>query len=433
MERVYKLRQEAEALLKQAEAIEALAKAENRECTADETAKVSGLIDQADAKLTESKEVELAVKAALKRDAIRAELANTGGRDNPAAPNRRGQILGPEAKRDFSGLGEFLATVAFNPNDQRLHYQEFNAATDQSYGSGTRGGFAVPEQFSGQFLQVSPQAAVFRPRANVIPAGSPPDSAILIPALDQSTTNGIYGGVSVSWIQEGATKPQTDANLKQIRLEPHEIAGHIAVTDTLLRNWAAAEAFLGTQLNGALLAAEDYAFYRGTGIGQPLGILNSAAIKTVSRTTTGHVTYADLAEMYSVMKVGGAPFWLISQSVLPDLLTMEDTEGHLIWQPNAAGGTPGTLLGLPIVITERSPALGTAGDVALIDAKYYLIKDGSGPFVSMGAINDDFTKNKSRIKIFRLVDGKPWVNGLIPLENGGTVSPFVILGDFVSA
>ena len=55
-----------------------------------------------------------------------------------------------------------------------------------------------------------------RPRANVIPAGSPPDAGITMPALDQSGTNpgNVFGGMTFSWIEEGGEKPETDAELR---------------------------------------------------------------------------------------------------------------------------------------------------------------------------------------------------------------------------
>ena len=60
--------------------------------------------------------------------------------------------------------------------------------------------------------------------------------------------------------------------------------------------------------------------------------------------------------------------------------------------------------------------------------KNYLIKDGSGPFVSASE-HVYFTSNKTVIKIFTNVDGKSWLNEPIPLEGStaNTVSPFVVL------
>ncbi len=52
--------------------------------------------------------------------------------------------------------------------------------------NGASGGFAIPPQFRETLLQVTPQQSIVRPRAQVIPAGSPPDAPVTMPALDQT-------------------------------------------------------------------------------------------------------------------------------------------------------------------------------------------------------------------------------------------------------
>jgi HK97 family phage major capsid protein len=64
--------------------------------------------------------------------------------------------------------------------------------------------------------------------------------------------------------------------------------------------------------------------------------------------------------------------------------------------------------------------------VLLADWNYYLIKDGSGPFVAASE-HVHFTKNKTVIKMFWNVDGAPWMQAPIKEENGWQVSPFVAL------
>jgi HK97 family phage major capsid protein len=81
-----------------------------------------------------------------------------------------------------------------------------------------------------------------------------------------------------------------------------------------------------------------------------------------------------------------------------------------------------------VVFNDRIPGLGSTGDLMLLDLSYYLIKDGSGPFVAMSE-HVHFTQNKTVIKAFWNVDGQPWLDEPIPLEGStaNTVSPFVVL------
>lgn len=358
----------------------------------------------------------------------------------PAASRRAGiqpapRAGGPEASREFESMGHFLAAVRFNPNDQRLNFVEGVGAAqaDGELGAEFRmdnnaqGGFMVPNQLRQTIMVVPPQEALVRPRAQVIPSGDPPDAGVTMPALDQTGQNpgNMFGGMQFSWINEGGQKPETNAGLREITLTPHEIAGFVTVTDKLLRNWQASGAFIEGLMRQGITAAEDYAFLRGDGVGKPLGVVNAGATYYVNRTTANHVTYPDLVTMVArLLMRGGVPVWSLPQSALVDIATLTDPEGHYIWKADAKDGFAGTLLGYPVKWNNRAAGLGTKGDIVLADWSYYLIKDGSGPFVAASE-HVLFTQNKTVIKIFWNVDGSPWLTAPIKEENGYSVSPFV--------
>jgi len=341
-------------------------------------------------------------------------------------PPRMAATHRAEDDDNFKNLGEFLYAVRFNRSDGRLYdlYDE----RAQSMGVGSEGGFAVPTQFRDQLLSVAPQQAIFRPRATVIPAGDPPDSEVSMPALDQTASENMYGGVEVQWIGEGSTKPETDMKLREITLKPHEVAAHIVATDKLLRNWASASAVLENQMRMAIVAAEETAFYNGNGVARPLGVVQSPARINYARATASQIAFADVIGMFARLKMGGSPIWIASQTTIPQLGTIQDAAGNYIFVQSAVTGVPSTLFGYPVLFHDRSVALGTAGDLVLTDLSYYLIKDGSGPFVQASE-HFYFTSNKTVIKVFWNVDGQPWLSEAIPLEGStsNTVSPFVVL------
>lgn len=405
-----------------------LAEKEDRDLTAEEQTQFDALmaenisLDNRIARLTAQDATETALGAT-----VPAAARGNGVQPIPRRPN--------EASKEFESFGEFMHAVRFNRNDQRLNFVEgVGAQTDENglqaemrMDNDTQGGFMVPTQMRNQIMRVDPQAALVRPRAQIIPAGNPPDASITMPALDQSGTNpaNMFGGVEVRWIGEGEEKFETDAKLSEITLTPHEVAGFVTVTDKLLRNWAASDSFIRNLLSGAVDAAEDYAFLRGSGINQPLGALNAGATKFINRATVNTITYVDLLGMVAVLLMrGGSPVWSMPQSALTKIATMTDPEGHYIWKPGAVDGFAGTLLGYPLRWNNRAPALGSKGDVLLADWNYYLIKDGSGPFIAASE-HVKFTSNKTVIKIFWNVDGAPWMKAPIKEENGYEVSPFV--------
>lgn len=406
MKNLMELRQKLAAKKQEMRGMIEAAQGEKRGFTDEEETKYSGLEE-------EMRGLESEIKLEERAQAI--AMGGGGSKKTPDDPAHEGEF------RDF---GDLVATYRTNPADPRL-----NEYRDLAVGAGVSGGIFVPPQYSDQLLQVATETAVVRPRATVIPAdGTSPDASINLPALDQGAGSNQYGGVEVTWIEEGEEKPKTDAKFRSLDLSPHEVAAHIVVTDKLLRNAPAVDAIIRKLFGQAIAAAEDRAFMFGDGIGKPQGAFTSAAAGLIARKTAAVITYVDIVTMLSKAKLGGSLVWTASQSILPQLLTMRDEAGNLIFQPNIAAEIGGTLLGYPIRFTENSPLLGTIGDLTLSDFSYYVIKDGAGIFIQASDA-PLFTQNKTIIKAFWNVDGKPWVNGPFVLANGDRVSPFVRLGN----
>lgn len=381
----------------------------------------------------EIRAIDVMITNAEKLDELKTKQADdqrsVNANDNPLNFTNI-KTVNEDLSKEFKSFGEFIQSALLNPRDRRLNYQEVEQR-DHQMGDGAKGGFLVPKQFIDTLKQVEPGAAIFRPRATVIPAGSPPDAEVTMPVLDQTSAQNMYGGMTVTWIAEGGTKNEGNVRFREISLTPKEVAGYVTVTDKLLRNAPAMSGILQTMIKGAITGAEETAFLTGNGVGKPLGITNSPARIGVARNGANAIAWVDIRTMYARLKMGGSPVWIASQTVLPQLMTIADpgTNGAMIWQPNAREGAPATLLGIPVLFADRCPALGTAGDLMLVDLSYYLIKDGSGPFIATDGGIVNFTSNKTLIKVFWNVDGQPWLNAPIPLEGAtsNTVSPFVTL------
>jgi len=422
-----KLREKRAGLVAEMRGIVELAEKEDRDLTAEEQTAFDEKKAEKDALDKRIERVESVDRASAALDEV-----------IPAASRRSGiqRPNGPEAKKEFENMGEFLHAVRFNPDDQRLNFVEGIGAADEENGlraeqrmdDNASGGFMVPPQLRTTIMSVPPQDALVRPRANVIEAGSPPDAPVTIPALDQTGDNpeNMFGGMQFSWIEEGGDKPETDAKLRNVTLTPHEIAGFVTITDKLLRNWTAASSFVEGLMRQGVTAVEDYNFLRGDGNKKPLGVLNSGAMYWVNRATANQIGYTDLVNVVArlLMRGGQSPVWSMPQSALPQIATLQDPMGRYIWQANAVNGMAGQLLGYPVRWNNRAPALGSKGDVLLADWDDYLIKDGSGPFVAASE-HVKFTSNKTVIKIFWNVDAAPWLTAPIKEENGYEVSPFV--------
>ena len=336
-----------------------------------------------------------------------------------------------EAKKEFSDLEEFMAACLTNPNDSRLEFVDYRG--EQRFDTGAKGGFAVPKQFLPEIRSIDPAAGLVRPRATVIPAGSPPDAEISMPALDQEPTaagaNKVYGGVTVEKIEEGGLKPETSYDLREISLKPAEVAARIPMTDKLLRNWQAASNWASTLLRQAVMSWEDHQFLTGNGIGGPEGIIDAGATYAVNRAVANQVAFADIKEMYCRFKGNESrAVWVTSRSTYNQFLNMVGDGGgatNIVAVDQSTGRV--TIYGIPLVRHERVRSLGLRGDVLLADFNEYLIKDGSGPIVEVGYAYGQWERNKRSIKITFNVDGRAWLTKPYRDEEDYECSSFVVL------
>lgn len=340
------------------------------------------------------------------------------------------RVQAPEAKREFDRVEEWFAAAANarlgGPVDQRLTWVEQKA--EQTMGVGAEGGFLIPNHHRSEILSVDPAETPLLSmvtRWGAMPGQ--PDASVIQPALDQ--TGNQHGGATVGRIGEGGVKPETDIRFRELTWTPQELAAHVPMTEKVLRNAAALEGRVIQSLRGALNSAIENEIVRGVGGLQFSGILGHPSAINVNRAVADQFNYADAATMYSTMlKRGGGGAWFVNTTLQSDVITMQDAGGNSVWMPSAVPGTPSTLMGLPVYWYEYSAVRGALGDVMLLKPSYYVVQDGSGPFVDFGRINDDFVSNRVRVKIFTNNDGQPWLTQPFTLANGvDTASPFVIL------
>jgi HK97 family phage major capsid protein len=170
-------------------------------------------------------------------------------------------------------------------------------------------------------------------------------------------------------------------------------------------------------------------------VGEPLGVLNGSGLISVARTTggtDGEDTFTDVVNIFTRLLPGsyGTAVWLAAPAVVPHLLQMTmSTSGGGVPSWLTGGqliqGAPLTLLGRPLIITEKVPNLASAGDLALVDFSHYLIGDRQ-MVQATSSPHYKFASDVTAYKVLERVDGRPWVNTpLTPKNNGPTLSPYV--------
>lgn len=311
----------------------------------------------------------------------------------------------------------------------------WDTKTTMAENVGAQGGFLVPTEFLPQLQAITPENNPVRSRSTVIPMRR---RQINIPVLDQTgTTAGAahwFGGITAYWMEEGGSKTQADAKFRQVSMVAHKLICYTRSTDELLDDSAIGlDAFLRGPMgfSGAIDWYEEYAFLRGSGAGQPLGIINAGATlhaHAAALPPAPGSLYNSLVNMLEMFLPGGRGVWFINQGHMSDLLTMSgpSTSAPYIWG-NAVSGQAPTLLGWPVVWTEKLPAPGSDGSILLADCRYYLIGDRQATTIDSTNV-ERFQYDETSWRAVHRVDGQPWLSAPITLADGSLqISPFVIL------
>lgn len=311
-------------------------------------------------------------------------------------------------------------------------------AKDLSEGSMSSGGYLVPTQISTAILEKALEASIVRPRATIQPMVS---NRITIPAdVDANHSTNYFGGITIYRPGEAGQKTPTSPTYEQIALTLHKVTGLIHVSDELLEDSAiAVEANVTRKFSQAISFVQDDDFLNGDGVNKPVGVLNAVNPSLITITAeTGQGASTIVAEniikmwarMYSQGK--SRAVWVANDDTFPQLATMAlavGTGGVPLWMP--AGGLSGlpyqTLMGKPLLFTEKAQSIGTAGDIALIDFSQYTIGEKGGLQVAT-SIHFKFDYDQQSFRFVLRYDGQPtWTSALTPLRSSSTLSPFIVL------
>jgi len=229
--------------------------------------------------------------------------------------------------------------------------------------------------------------------------------------------------------------------LGSVSLTAHKLISTMWCSDEVVADAKSFDRFLRNALIPAISFVQDLVFIAGSGINQPLGILNATATIDVPRWSPGQINAIDLARMAVRLTPeswnGGTACWIFSQQTLEQIFELTATAANVsaTFMLNDR-----QLFGLPIYISSTASALGVRGDVILADfgQGYYVIGDRSTEISSSahqdkGEAHYGFRTDEILFKIVIRMDGQPGIDApIIPANGGATVSPFVILATTTS-
>lgn len=380
----------------EADAILAAAKAEGRDVTAEELGKIEALKAEKDALAVQitSDERRLGVCPSLTAGPWASGLRTPGTPATIAGlPSKPSRALGGGKRyaemfcRDggglsndgFGSLEEYLSTLHSGLADNRLR-----AAMGSGTGSG--GGFLVPEEFAAQLLDKSLENEIVRPRCDVQPMVSDTKKIAGWDGLDH-TGGSLFGGFTGQWLAEEGTATDQLAKVRLIDLRTRKLAIFTRASNELIADGMSFEAMLGEAMVAAVGWHLDYAALRGSGAGQPKGVLNDAALIVVLKEAgqaADTINYNNLTKMFARLHPACVQnsVWVASSTTIPQLLGLTIPVQNLAGSENVGGShypamseSNGVfrMLSRPVLFTEKLPPIGDQGDIILADFSQYSI------------------------------------------------------------
>lgn len=330
---------------------------------------------------------------------------------------------------DFETFGQYLLNVRQacfgGPRDPRLKTAGHMAEADDA-----QGGFLVPEQWADGIYSIALENGIVRPRATVLQTNT--DSLKVRRLVESSRASSYFGGITFTWGKEATDKAAlvTKPAVGLLELTPHKLIASCFVSNELEADYENFGAYIQASFGRALGFEEDYHFLWGTGVNQPLGIMNAPALIGVARVTNaGAPKAADLATMVARLLPGSwaTAVWLVSQSVLADWAadTADGSNAYgAISLPDMAA------FGLPIIVSEKCSESGTSGDVILADFKQYIIAHRSMEISASREVPGSygFLTDETFWRVVLRVDGQPVMDASVTPKLGtDKLSAFVAL------
>ena len=233
-------------------------------------------------------------------------------------------------------------------------------------------------------------------------------------------------GVKFKWRRDGTDRSadQSPIKFQQIRLDASGTVEAYFVTSTPLVEDAAGDfADIFRVLFSAGLEWEmERVIIRGGGVEEPLGVINSNARVAAGRATALQISRNDIAEMQSRLLPACYPraIWLFNPAAIHEIAD----NSFLIINADGSGYTIG---GLTAQASEHCSALGSSGDLILIDPSAYFIGNRQMLEVQMSE-HAGFPNYETHVRATARIDGQPgMVNPVTPAQGTDTLSAFVTL------
>lgn len=298
-------------------------------------------------------------------------------------------------------------------------------------GDDTAGGFLIPQEQRDSILSIADEGAAFRNMAFSLPIRR---SSQKIPyaSVTSLASGGIAAGLRVYWEAEESTATASSKEFDALELNLYKLFGLMSASGEWVDDAPEAAAVIARDGFATAINWEtENAMINGIGAGSPRGVLNESTKVSVTRSNSNLIDLDDVENMwmrmYSASQANAV--WLYNQSCWKQLMNLSlpvGTGGSGVMMMNAAQAPLTQLFGRPLIPTQHCQALGTEGDLILVDWKQYVMASKGPKFAE--SIHLYFDSDRTAYRMIFRVDGRGWwKSALTPAHGNDTLTWCVTL------
>lgn len=406
---------------------------------------MSGVVDEIK-KETEELIKSVKEETAKELDALKSNVKEKAIHDDKAHSGIDVKEKEPEF---ITNTGKFFQCVAKASSDVGMKvklaealegYWKEKAPSGLNTIVSSEGGFLPTAEIAKEIKGVTYETGQLLKEVDIMPLGDTSDRYVWREAVneDRSTANS-YNGIVTYWVNEGVAATTSNPTFREREIAVKDLMARIPVTRQLLADSTALGAMIMKDTPKSINKTLDRAIFRGTGAGQPLGVINAASTITVAAEGsqgTDTIIKENIEKMYDNLDpdmLSGSKWYVNphARKELRNLVMAVGTGGAPVYLPEGSmSGSPyGTLLGLPVVPTNACSKLGDLGDIVLGNMSDYLIVEKGG-IEAAESMHVLFNTNELLFRFTWRINGMPKLAAQITPENANAadrLSSFVTL------
>ena len=344
--------------------------------------------------------------------------------------------------RPFASLGEQLKAIyeakRYSKVDDRL-LKVNAAALGSNEGTGPDGAYLLQPDFAQGIMESAVKRSALLNRLDRYTCSRSANAMRWVGVDETDTSESVFGGIQMYWTSEATAVAASKPQFSEMKLDLEKMMGVAYCTDEMLEDAAFMSGFFS---NAFTLAADRLltgSIIAGDGNGKPQGIITAPALITVDA-EAGQAAGTFLGDNAIKMQARTLPYdrsrlvWLMHPDVeeqLPYISIQSGEAAKFLWNPEGGLGAFDTqrVLNKPVIFEDHCSALGTKGDVMLVDPWYYILLT-KGTARQDWSIHVEFLTDQRCFRMVFRCNGAPKPQAPMTIKNSTkTRSPFVALAD----